>query len=62
VAKEEIDNSLQSIEVLRKDAALGGGTIAINITASEGAVLWKIKQVEYVLIKEIPKCRAELVF
>ena len=62
VGREEIENSRQSIELLRKDAALGGGTIGIDIICSEGAVEWKIKQVEYVLSREISKCRSELVF
>ena len=62
LAYEEIENSRQSIELLRKDEEMGGGTIGIRIGSSAGAVEWKIKQVEYVLVKEIPKCRSELVF
>jgi len=62
LGREEIENSRQSIELLRKDAALGGGTIGISIICSEGAVEWKIKQVEYVLKYELAKCRSELVF
>ena len=62
LAQEEIENSRQSIELLRKDTELGGGTIGVTIPCSEGAVQWKIKQMEYVLCKEIPKCRSELVF
>jgi len=62
VGREEIENSRESIELLRKDAALGGGTIGIDIICSEGAVLWKIKEVEYVLDRELAKCRSELVF
>ena len=62
VAHEEIENSRQAIELLRRDTELGGGTIGVTIPCSEGAVEWKIKQMEYVLCKEIPKCRSELVF
>jgi len=62
VGREEIENSRESIELLRKDAALGGGTIGITMASCEGAVEWKIKQVEYVLKYELAKCRSELVF
>ena len=62
VAHEEIENSRQSMALLRKDTELGGGTIGITLPCSEGAVEWKIKQMEYVLCKEISKCRSELVF
>ena len=62
VGREEIENCRQSMELLRKDTQLGGGIIGITLPSSEGAVAWKIKEVEYVLSREISKCRSELVF
>ena len=61
IAEDEKKNALESIECLRKDSRLGFEPID-DYVGGEQAVLWKIKQVDYVVRAEIGKCRKELKF
>lgn len=59
IAKDEIENARASISCVQKDSRLGYEPID-GYVGGEEAILWKIKQVEYVVKKEIGKCRKEL--
>ena len=62
IAREEIENCRQGLVLLRKEEKHGPFAIGAYPSCSAGAVEWKIRQVEFVINKEIAKCRAELRF
>lgn len=62
IAREEIENCRQGLVLLRKEEKYGPFTIGAYPSCSAGAVEWKIRQVEFVINKEIAKCRTELRF
>ena len=60
IAKEEVENSLESIEYVEKDSALGY-EVSMGYACSKERIEWKIRQVQFMIDSELGDLEKSLV-